>query len=272
MKIVCECGLSHDGSLGYCYGIIAALAHSGIWGVKFQCHDDDKCNQFRCETFFPQDATREHQWRRTAFTRGQWQRLAEFVRHNGLAFGVSVFSEQAAKMLEGAVDFWKVGSGQTSAHNLLSRLRGTAPVVLSTGMSDWREIDAAVELLDRESLTILQCMTKYPTQPADVGLNVMLELRQRYGCKAGLSDHSGALWPGIVAASMGADMLEVHVCWDRRQWGPDTSSSLTVGDVWQLADGIKFIEAMTPVDKSQLSWGQLEHKRTFSQCAESASA
>ena len=253
MKIVAEIACSHDSSLGYAYGMVEAVSAAGADAVKFQCHTGDPCCKFRPGTFFPQDRTRQDFWIRTAFDRGEWCKLIRHTHECGVEFGVSVFSTQAVRMLEGIVDFWKVGSAQTSDRKILDAIRGTAPIVVSTGMSDLCEIEAAYRQLEGTDVTILQCTTKYPTAPADIGLNVIHDLSTRYGCKVGLSDHSGTLWPGIVAASQGADMLEVHVTWDKRQWGPDVSSSLTVDELGKLVDGVRFVERMADVDKNAAS-------------------
>jgi N,N'-diacetyllegionaminate synthase len=75
--------------------------------------------------------------------------------------------------------------------------------------------------------------------------------RARYGCPVGLSDHSGTIYPGLAAASLGADVIEVHVTLSREMFGPDVPASLTTVELKQLADGIRFIEGMRahPVDK-----------------------
>lgn len=256
-KIVAELGLSHDGSLGYAFGMVEAVAAAGAQAVKFQNHTLDECNNFRPGTSFPQDLTRQDYWIRTSFTRGEWHRLIAHTHECGLEFGVSVFSEPAVAMLEGAVDFWKIGSAQTSNLKLIEKVRGTAPVVISTGMSNLSEIDAAYRTLEGTDVTILQCTTKYPTAPEDLGLNVMADIGQTYWCKVGLSDHSGQIWPSIVAASLGADMVEVHCTWDKRQWGPDVSSSITVDDLGRLVEGVRFVERMTRVDKNAVNMTEM---------------
>jgi len=75
--------------------------------------------------------------------------------------------------------------------------------------------------------------------------------RERYRCFVGLSDHSGTIFPGIASATLGSDLLEVHVTMSRGMFGPDVPASITIEELRQLVDGVRFVERMTanPVDK-----------------------
>jgi N-acetylneuraminate synthase len=88
--------------------------------------------------------------------------------------------------------------------------------------------------------------------------------RERYGCAVGLSDHSGTIYAGLAAATLGIEVLEVHVAFSREMFGPDISSSLTTGELRQLIDGIRFIDKMNnhPVDKDNLA-GDLASMRSL---------
>jgi N-acetylneuraminate synthase len=127
------------------------------------------------------------------------------------------------------------------------------PVLLSTGMSPWAEIDTAVNILraGKGGLAVMQCVSIYPTPPEKTGLNVTPELRSRYGCYVGLSDHSGTIYPALASAAEGIDVLEVHVTFDRDGSGPDVPSSVTFEDLSQIVEGIRFIETARrhPLDK-----------------------
>jgi N-acetylneuraminate synthase len=83
---------------------------------------------------------------------------------------------------------------------------------------------------------------------------MMTFFRDRYGCQAGLSDHSGTIYPSLAAATLGVDVLEVHVTMSREMFGPDVNSSVTTTEMRQLVDGVRFIEKMksNPVDKEKI--------------------
>ena len=138
------------------------------------------------------------------------------------------------------------------------------PVILSSGMSDWSELDAAVEIIRQNGnpLTVLQCTSAYPCPPERVGLNMLDAIRQRYDLPVGLSDHSGNIYAGLAAVTLGAEVLEVHVALSREMFGPDVRASVTTTELRQLVDGIRQIERMTasPVSKEVLE-DELTHLR-----------
>jgi N-acetylneuraminate synthase len=111
-------------------------------------------------------------------------------------------------------------------------------------------------------LVVLQCTSLYPTPPEKVGLNLLPFFRQRYGCGVGLSDHSGTPHVGLAAATLGAEVLEVHVTLSREMFGPDVPVSLTTAELQHLVAGVRLIERVMahPVDKDAVA-GELKEMR-----------
>lgn len=258
MQIIAEVACSHDGSLGQAHAYIDAVADAGADVVKFQCRiaaaESTPDEQFRPGTYFPQDASRYDYWKRMEFSQAQWEGLAKHAKDRGLLFCASAFSKWAVDMLDPFVDWWKVGSGETDNLELIDRMAlGRKPVLVSSGMSSWSEFGRAIEAVEYRwaEAVSMQCTSEYPCPPDHVGINVLDEMRKRFGTSVGLSDHSGTIWPGIAAAVHGADVLEVHVCFSRRQFGPDTPASLTIEQLAQLVNGVRFVERMKPVDKDK---------------------
>ena len=128
-------------------------------------------------------------------------------------------------------------------------------MLLSSGMSSYFELDKTLEFLGpfENELAVFQCTTEYPTPPENLGLNIITEMKQRYNLPVGLSDHSGKIYSGLAAVSMGIEYLEVHTCFDRRMFGPDSQSSLTIDEIRQLVEGVRFLEKAirNPVDKNE---------------------
>jgi N-acetylneuraminate synthase len=128
-----------------------------------------------------------------------------------------------------------------------------APVIVSTGMSDLAEIRSTVGLIRGQGvpLALLQCATSYPTAPEQVGVNLLDEFRREFGVAVGMSDHSATIFPGVIAAFLGAQVIEVHLTLTRRAFGPDVPASLTVEEMAELARGVRYAEAMrrNPVAK-----------------------
>lgn len=259
--IIAEVAQAHDGSLGFAHAFVDAVARRGVDAIKFQTHYADAESSadepFRIK-FSRQDATRYEYWKRLEFTPDEWRGLAEHCREKGILFISSPFSDKAVDVLQTECDvpLWKVASGEVTNNLLLDRMCATGkPVILSSGMSSWSELDAAVARVRRHGneLAVLQCTTAYPCPPEAVGLEVMEELRRRYGCFAGLSDHSGTIYPGLAAATLGASVLELHVTFHREAFGPDVPASVTLEELEMLTRGIRFVEAMrgSVVDKDK---------------------
>ena len=260
--IVAEVAQAHDGSLGTAHAYIDAVADCGADAVKFQTHiaaaESTPDEPWRIK-FSPQDATRYDYWKRMEFTEEQWGGLKRHADERGLLFLSSPFSIEAVDLLNRVgVAAWKIPSGETANTPMLDRILATGlPVLLSTGMSPLSEIDDAVQNI-RESgvpMVIFQCTSAYPCPPEKVGLNLISLFRERYDCAVGLSDHSGTIYPGLAAVTMGIEMLEVHVTLSREMFGPDVPASITTVELRQLVEGIRFIEKMMscPVDKEEMA-------------------
>lgn len=262
MLLIAEIAQAHDGSLGFAHAYIDAVANAGADAVKFQTHiasaESTSGEPWRVQ-FSRQDATRYDYWKRMEFTEEQWRGLKDHAEKRGLKFLSSPFSAEAAELLTRVgVAAWKVASGEVNNVPMFERMAATGlPIFLSTGMSPLDEIDAAVQRVQalRLPLTVLQCTSAYPCPPEKVGLNLIPFFRERYACGAGLSDHSGTIYPGLAAATLGIDVLEVHVVLSRELFSPDLAASITTSELRQLVEGIRFIETMrsNPVDKNAMA-------------------
>lgn len=260
--VIGEVAQAHDGSLGAAHSYIDAIAAAGADAVKFQTHiasaEGTPAEPWRVR-FSKQDVTRQDYWRRTSFTEEQWAGLKKHADEKGLLFLSSPFSIEAAEMLTRlGMKAWKIASGEVNNGQLFDYVLSTGqPVLLSSGMSDTKELDEAVARVQRRNvpLTVMQCTSAYPCPPEKLGLNLMETFRQRYGTKVGLSDHSGKVYAGLAAAALGADVVEVHVTFSRECFGPDVPASLTTSELAQLTEGVKFIRTAlaNPKEKDSLA-------------------
>jgi N,N'-diacetyllegionaminate synthase len=247
--LIAEVALAHDGSLGAAHAYIDAAADSGADAVKFQAHiasaESSPDEQFRVKVF-PQDATRYDYWKRTAFDEAQWLDLKKHAEKRGMEFLCSPFSGEAVQMLRRiGVRAWKIGSGETNNPLLLAEVaEGGEPVLFSTGMSYWEEIDAVGRALSARNVPwmVMQCTTRYPCPPEELGLTLIPEYARRYGAPVGFSDHSGEIAPGLAAVTLGAKALEVHITWHKKSFGPDVRASLTIEQFAELVRGVRLLE------------------------------
>lgn len=257
--IIAEIGQAHEGSLGILYSYIDALASTGVNAVKFQMHiaeaESSEHEPFRVH-FSVEDATRFDYWKRMGFSLEQWKKIKEHCDEVGLDFICSPFSNLAVDWLEEiGVEQYKIGSGEVNNFLLLEKIAQTEkPIILSSGMSSYEELDNTVAFLkDRKAnFSILQCTTAYPTQPEQYGLNVIQELKIRYNVPVGFSDHSAKIETCIAATTLGASILEFHVIFDRQLFGPDSKSSLTIPETKELVLAVRNIATAlsNPIDKS----------------------
>ena len=260
--IVAEIGQAHDGSLGTAHAFIDAAADANADAVKFQTHiaaaESTPGEPWRVK-FSRQDSTRYDYWTRMEFSEDQWHELARHCQEKGLIFLSSPFSMEAVDLLSRVgVPAWKIASGEVANAPMLERIAETGlPMLLSSGMSPLGELDAVVHRARSRSLplAVLQCTSAYPCPPEKVGLNLIPFLRERYGCPVGLSDHSGTIYTGFAASTLGVDVLELHVVLSREMFGPDVVASVTTTEMAQLVQGVRFIETMrnNPVDKDAMA-------------------
>lgn len=247
--IIAEIGQAHEGSLGILHSYIDALADTGVDAIKFQTHiaeaESSAYEPFRVK-FSYEDDTRYDYWKRMQFSLEQWKGIKKHCDEVGLEFISSPFSNMAVDWLEEVgIQKYKIGSGEVSNFLMLEKIAKTGKdIILSSGMSSFSEIDDTINFLKgfSNNLSILQCTTKYPTSAEDIGLNVLKELEERYNIPVGLSDHSSTIYPSLSAVSLGAKILEFHVVFDKKMFGPDSKSSLTIDEVKQLVEGVRFIE------------------------------
>jgi N,N'-diacetyllegionaminate synthase len=246
--IIAEVGQAHDGSLGNAHAFIDAIAQTGADAVKFQTHIADK----ESSTFEPwrtkfsyQDATRYDYWKRLEFSSEQWVELKCHAEEKGLIFLSSPFSMAAFQLLQSmGIKAWKVASGELTNPALVNAMISTGkPLIISSGMAKIEEVDKVVRKCEQSSVqfAVLQCTSTYPTPPEKCGLNMIDFFRERYKCPVGLSDHSGKIFPAIAASALGAEILEVHICFSREGFGPDSTSSVTIPELCQIVEGAQFV-------------------------------
>jgi len=260
--IIAEIAQAHDGSLGTVHAYIDAVAKTGCNAIKFQTHiataESSIHEPFRVK-FSKQDATRYDYWKRMEFTLEQWKGIKQHCDDVGLEFMSSPFSNAAVDLLEKVgIARYKVGSGEVNNFVLLEKIAQTGkPVIISSGMSSYEELDATVQFLkDRNvAFSILQCTTSYPTIPEQFGLNVMKELEEKYKIPVGFSDHSASIEACIAATALGAEILEFHVVFNKEMFGPDAKSSLTMEETTDLVRAVRNIELalQNPIDKNDNS-------------------
>lgn len=257
--IIAEIGQAHDGSLGSAHSYIDAASEAGVDAIKFQTHfaseESSKYDQFRVN-FSYQDATRYDYWKRLEFTDEQWAGLKKHCDEKSIIFLSSAFSNKAVDLLTKLeVAAWKVASGEINNTPMLEKMLLTGrPLIVSNGLCTQSEIVNLKKMCDnsKTQFAVLQCTSQYPCEPESIDILNIKILKENLICPTGLSDHSGTIYPSMAAMSLGADLLEVHVTFDKNSFGPDSTASLTFDELKKLVEAKDyFYRLFTKVDISE---------------------
>jgi N,N'-diacetyllegionaminate synthase len=260
VQIIAEVGSVHDGSFGNALKLIEAAAKCKVDAVKFQTHiaSAETLPDAPMPPYFKGEPRFEY-FDRTGFSKAQWITIKKHCEDHGVRFLSSPFSIEAVELLEEiGADWYKIGSGEVTNIPMLDFIGSTGKhVILSSGMSTWEELDQAVEAIQKHhnNITILQCTSSYPCEYEDVGLNIMLEMKERYGLPVGLSDHTLTLYASLAAVTLGATIIERHFAYSRMMYGSDALHSLEPAEMTDLVQGVRAIETMqaTKVDKDHIA-------------------
>lgn len=171
----------------------------------------------------------------------------KYAKEKGLDFIETLCAISTLKMLRlFTPDFLKVASRDLTNLPLLEALAETKiPIILSTGMSGKSELDTALEIISKQhnNISILHCVSEYPTQPTNVNLNTISYLRDNYSqYKIGYSDHTIGISAPVAAVALGAEIIEKHITIDRRMKGTDQAGSLGPDGVNRLIRDIRLTE------------------------------
>ena len=280
--IIAEIGNTHKGRLGLAKQFIKTAANTGVDAVKMQTHifEAESLSDAPNPPYFKEE-TRKEYFERTAFSLEQWIELKRFSEEDlGIDFFSSPFSLEAVDMLETVgVNVYKIASGEVNNIPLLEKVAKTGKkVLLSSGMSSWRELDEAVETLQTngcKDLVVLQCTSEYPCPPEQAGLNVINQIKNRYkDIRVGYSDHTLGIAIPLTAIMMGATVIEKHFTLSKEMYGSDAKNATEPQEFKRLVDEIRQAEValLNKVDKDKKVKSLGNMKITFEKSIVSASS
>lgn len=247
--VIAELGINHNGDLDLAKRLIQTAKACGCNAVKFQKRTPELCvapNQ--------QTQVRETPWgsmtyleyrRRVELSKEDFRQIDELCRTLEIPWFASAWDIPSLQFLEPFdPPFHKVASAMVVHTELLKRIAAQRkPTFVSTGMSTYSEIDAAVEIFERAGcpIVLLHTVSEYPAGDEVLNLRQMLELRSRYGVPVGYSGHEADLFPTLMAVVMGAAVVERHITLDKTMWGTDQSASLDPVELEKLVREIERI-------------------------------
>ncbi len=244
-KIIAEIGSVHDGSLGNAIHLGCEAIKAGASIAKYQIHIAEKeTTQNAPSPKYFSSESRYDYFNRTSFGINEWKNIKKNIEKVGGTFAVSVFSVEALKIaLNLNCKIIKIPSGEVSNSILLNEIgKHKVKSILSTGMSTFKEIDNAVKNLTikrDDIISIMQCSSRYPCKPEEVGLNVILELKKKYGNRIGFSDHTEGSSAAVIASYLGVNYIEKHITFSKSMYGSDAYLAMELDQFKDFCKSVK---------------------------------
>lgn len=251
--IIAEAGVNHNGNFDTAIQMVKAAKRAGADYIKFQTFVPEKLVSESAQKAEYQkkttgaDESQLDMLKKLTLTNSEFLEIKKYCDELEIGFISTPFDLESVEFLESMnMDFWKIPSGEITNLPYLEKLAMTKRrIVMSTGMSDMKEIKDAVALLEIKGagdITLLHCNTQYPTPFCDVNLKAMNEIKMETGKKVGYSDHTSGIEIPIAAVAMGAVMIEKHFTLDREMKGPDHKASLEPDELKKMVLAIRNIE------------------------------
>jgi pseudaminic acid synthase len=257
--IVAEISANHQQNYRQAEALVRAAARAGADAVKMQTYTPDTLTlDVRNKWFLVGGRHNPQAWQRKtfydlyrdAYTPWEWQpKLQKLAHRLGLEFFSTPFDESAVDFLAKLkVPAYKIAAYESTDFILLRKVARTGkPVIVSVGFSTLAEVDFTIKTLRRygaKQLVVLQCTTSYNDRaiPAKTNLETMLDLKSRYQVEVGLSDNMGGIEVPVLAAALGATMIEKHLVLKKGSRALDDRFSLAPTEFKEMVDKIRWQE------------------------------
>ena len=253
--IIAELSANHGHSLETALATVRAAKACGADAIKIQTYTADTIT-LDCDNEYFQinqgtiwDGTTLYKLYQEAYTPWEWHAAIQAeAQKEGLVFFSTPFDVTAVDFLEGLnVPLYKIASFEITDIPLIEYAASKGkPMIISTGIATLADIDAAVQACRRmgnQDITLLKCTSSYPAPVEEANLLTIPNMRQTFGVKVGLSDHTLGEAVAMAATALGARVIEKHFILDRALGGPDASFSMTPDEFCHMVDGIRQVEA-----------------------------
>jgi N,N'-diacetyllegionaminate synthase len=252
--IIAEAGVNHNGNINLALKMVDEAKNAGADIVKFQTAKPELViSKFAEKAEYQKittdsDESQLEMCKKIHLKFEDYIQIKKYCEDIGIGFLSTPFDLESIAFLEKlGCDIWKIPSGEITNFPYLVKIAKThKPIILSTGMSTLDEVQVAMDVLKENGageITLLHCTTQYPTPYADVNLNAMLTLKNKFGCKVGYSDHTPGIEIPVAAVAMGASVIEKHFTLDRNMEGPDHKASLEPDELKSMVTAIRNVES-----------------------------
>ena len=245
--VIAEIGINHNGDIDLEKRLISVAVAAGCDAVKFQKRTVDvvyTAKELEQPRPNPFGDTNGDLKRGLEFGQEDYEEISNFCRQVKIDWFVSPWDEASVDFIEPFnPPVYKIASASLTDDNLLKHVRKTGkPVIASTGMSTYDEIDHAVEVLGKENLILMHTTSTYPAKYEQLNLRAIPAMIERYGIPVGYSGHETGIPTTVAAAVLGACSVERHITMDRAMWGSDQAASLEPNGISRLVRDIRLCE------------------------------
>jgi N-acetylneuraminate synthase len=242
--VIAEIGINHNGDIDLAKRLISVAAAACCDAVKFQKRTVDvvfSAAELAKPRENPFGLTNGDLKYGLEFGQEEYEEIDDFCKSLKMQWFASPWDEQSVDFLEQfGPSVYKIASASLTDDHLLRHIRGTGkPVILSTGMSSYDEIDHAVEVLGKEDLILMHSTSTYPANYDELNLRAIPAMAARYGIPVGYSGHETGIPTSVCAAALGACCVERHITTDRALWGSDQAASLEPNGIARLVRDIR---------------------------------
>jgi len=245
--IVAEIGINHNGDVDLAKRLISVALAAGCDAVKFQkrtvevVYTPEELAKPRENPFGPTNGDLKYG---LEFEQEEYEEIDAFCKSVKMMWFASPWDEASVDFLEQfRIPVYKVASASLTDDNLLRHMRATGkPIILSTGMSTYAEIDHAVKVLGKDDLVLMHATSTYPATYPELNLRAIPAMSARYGVPVGYSGHETGIPTSLCAAVLGASSVERHITMDRAMWGSDHAASLEPNGISRLVRDIRLWE------------------------------
>ena len=254
--IIAEAGVNHNGDFTFAKRLVDEALNAGVDYVKFQTSKSAKNVTSRFAKMadyqkvnLKKDESQLEMLKTLGLSFDAFTNLKQYCDDKHIKFLSTPFDMESVDVLYSlGMDYMKISSGEINNLPYLRKIAGLKiPVIMSTGMCELKEVEAALNVLytnglNSNDVTLLHCNTEYPTPYEDVNLSAMLTLKREFGVRVGYSDHTKGIEIPIAAVAMGAEVIEKHFTLDRTLPGPDHVASLEPNELDAMVSAIRNIE------------------------------
>lgn len=248
--IIAEAGVNHNGSIDLAKKLVDEAVEAGCDAVKFQTFKSEnlvsksaQMAEYQKENLGAND-TQLSMLKKLELSYDEFNELKAYADEKGIVFISTPFDIESVRFLNSiGVKMFKIPSGEITNLPYLREINESGKdIILSTGMATLEEVNSAINELKNCKVTLLHCTTDYPCPYEEVNLNAMLTLKEQFNLDIGYSDHTEGIVISVMAAAMGAKVIEKHFTLDKTMEGPDHKASLEPSELKKLVQSIRTVE------------------------------